>query len=481
MNRFIIIEDSDYWRQKMVRVALISFSDGRSRVHENLSHYIYKCEKSIAEKLEGSGEVKIINGSLIVNSNENAKKIALELRNQQPDVCILNIPVFAFPNYAAIAAKMLRIPLLAIAPQNGNYPGLGGLQAAVNYIRQIGMKCEKVWGNIESDDVLQKVMNFVRAGHAITQLQGQVYGLIGGRSIGMGSGAADQDRWMRVFGVDVDHVDQLEILRLAEEVNNEDAEKAVNWLEKYTNKVEYDGEKLSHDTLVEQIKHYIATKKIIRDRGYAFVGVKCHYELSEHYCTQCISAAFCNDPYDWEGKKEPMVFSCEADSDAALTMQVLKLISGKPALFMDFRHYDEKDKVFALCNCGACATWYAGQSDNPIDNLRKVTLSPVISKYNGVGCHVKYVAKEGPMTFARLCRDTENYKMQVFYGEFNEYPEEKMKETCDVWPHGYASIDNDPYDLINRYESNHIHAVSGNYIKELKIFCKLAGIEFDLL
>ena len=45
-----------------------------------------------------------------------------------------------------------------------------------------------------------------------------------------------------------------------------------------------------------------------------------------------------NDPYDWNGPKEPTVMACEADSDAALTMQILKLLTEDPVLFMDVRH-----------------------------------------------------------------------------------------------------------------------------------------------
>ena len=90
---------------------------------------------------------------------------------------------------------------------------------------------------------------------------------------------------------------------------------------------------LQPEKLQLQIRHYEAIKQIIREHHYDFVGVKCHYEMSRHYCTQCISAAFCNDPYDWDGPKEPVVYACEADCDAALTMQILKLLTHDPVIF----------------------------------------------------------------------------------------------------------------------------------------------------
>ena len=122
-------------------------------------------------------------------------------------------------------------------------------------------------------------------------------------------------------------------------------------------RIEYDDKKLTPEKLKQQIRHYEATKKIIEDRRLDFIGVKCHYEMSRHYCTQCLSAAFCNDPYDWDGPKEPVVCACEADSDAALTMQILHLLTNDPVVFMDVRHYDKDYDVMVFCNCGSQSTY----------------------------------------------------------------------------------------------------------------------------
>ena len=64
-----------------------------------------------------------------------------------------------------------------------------------------------------------------------------------------------------------------------------------------------------------------------------------------------------NDPYDWNGSKEPIVMACEADSDGALTMQILKLISGYPSVLLDIRSYDARNEIYVCCNCGALPSW----------------------------------------------------------------------------------------------------------------------------
>ena len=465
----------------MIRVGILSFSDGRQRVHESLASYIREQEVRIASALEKTGEVEIVAADEIVWHPELARSQSHAIAARQPDAVILNVPVFAFPNLPVIAASLQTVPCLAIAPVNGKLPGLGGVQAASNAIRQVGRQCEKVWGNIEDEPTLTGVMQFLRAAHAATALRGQVYGLIGGRSIGMLSGAVSPDLWLRVFGVDTDHVDQLDLIRRAELVGPGTTERALAWLSEHLGSIRYDGDKLTPDTLRMQINCYIALKEIVAERRFDFVGVKCHYDLSEYYVTQCLSAALCNDPYDWDGPKQPVVFSCEADSDGALTMQVMKLVSGLPALFFDFRHYDVQDNVFVFCNCGAMATWYAERNAEPAANLKSVHLCPIIPKYGGKGCHVQYIAKEGEMTLGRLSRTLDRYKFTIFRGEACWYPEAKLQDTCPVWPHAFVRVATDPARLVNAYDSNHVHGVYGDCVAELRNFCALKNIDCEVI
>ena len=62
--------------------------------------------------------------------------------------------------------------------------------------------------------------------------------------------------------------------------------------------------------------------------------------------------------------------------DGALTMQMLKLLSGDPVLFADVRHYHADKDVWDLCNSGQHATWYAARSADPAENLRPGPLLP---------------------------------------------------------------------------------------------------------
>jgi L-fucose isomerase len=462
----------------MIQLGLLSVSDERRSVHDDLSPYITACEEKIASALEATGEVHVVRGA-VINSPATARAEAAALARAGVTGVIFNVPIFSFPNLVLIAASLSRGPFLTVCQANPAYPGLVGLLAVTGMLNQMGIPCNRLWGDMASDEMVRSMLAFARSAHAVNTLRGQVFGLIGGRSIGMGTGAVDPGLWFQTFGVDVQHVDQLELLRCAPLVPDADVERAIGWLEINLGRINYDGDKLTPQTLREQVRWTCALKGLATERQLDFVGVKCHYELSAHYTTQCLGAAFLNDPYDWDGAKEPLVFSCEADGDAALTMQLLKLVSGRPSLFMDLRYYDKQENLFTFCNCGAMASWYAARSADPRENLRRTALSPIIPKYKGMGAHVHYVAKAGPLTCARLVRTGSAYRMQVFRADVVERPVEKTQETCAVWPHAYLRVQGSPEGLIAKYGSNHVHAVDGDYMPELERVCQHLAIGFE--
>ncbi len=71
--------------------------------------------------------------------------------------------------------------------------------------------------------------------------------------------------------------------------------------------IAYDGIGLTPEKLKLQIRSYYGLRKIIADRGLDFVGIKAHGDLTDRYITMDIAEAFLNDPYDFDGPKEPIV------------------------------------------------------------------------------------------------------------------------------------------------------------------------------
>jgi len=157
--------------------------------------------------------------------------------------------------------------------------------------------------------------------------------------MGMYTAVGRTDEWMAKFGIDVEEVDQWEIVRRAELVPASQARTGREWLEKYAAGVHYDGKKLTPEILERQVRSYYAVKEILDEGHIDFCGIKGQPELTGYFATADIAEAFLNDPYDFDGPKEPVICATEDDMDGALTMQIMHKITGTPVLFADVRHY----------------------------------------------------------------------------------------------------------------------------------------------
>jgi len=366
---------------KKPRIGVLGFSDGEPEVHEQLKGFVQEQMDTIVDALQESGQVEVVKSERLINSAALAKEEALQMAARDVDGTIFSYGVFSFPNFSAIAARNGTGPFLLAANLNPDWPGMVAMLASGGALHHLGIAHFRVTGDVNDSAVLEKYLTFCRCAGVASGLNGQKYGLIGGRSLGMYSATASMQQWQKQFGVDIEHVDQSEIVRLAAEVPEAQVEKAFKWLNDNIGEIKYDNVRLTEEKLKTQIRHYEATKQLIARNNFDFIGVKCHYEMSRHYCTQCLGQAFINDPYDWDGPKEPVVFACEADSDGALTMQILKMLTGDPVIFMDVRHYDRDHDVMVFCNCGSQSTWYAACSDDPAENLKAVTLYPCLEIY----------------------------------------------------------------------------------------------------
>jgi L-fucose isomerase len=205
--------------------------------------------------------------------------------------------------------------------------------------------------------------------------------------------------------------------------------------------------------------------------------------MTQYFATMDIVEAFLNDPYDWNGPKETHVCATEADMDAALTMQILKNLSGTPVLFADVRHYHADRDIWDLCNSGQHATWFAARSEDPAENMRYVHLYPEGFYFPAGGASIHHLAAEGEFTFARLTRLDGRYRMHVMRGSFERYDDETneqlMRQSTYEWPHAFARMDAGADEILSRYGSNHIHAIPGDHVEELRVICKLLDVDYD--
>ncbi len=464
----------------MATVGILTFSDGRPFVAEQVDALNQGFQDRLRHRLEQDGH-RVVAGEEIICTNEQAVREAKRLAATGCDCTIFNFAVWSFPHLPALASRFAPGPLLLFSNVNPEYPGLVGMLASAGALSQAGTPYARAYGAIEDDAVYATVRAFVRAASAVARLCGQTFGLVGGRPMGMYTTTADPAQWLKIFGVDVEHIDQGEIVRLAAEVPDSVVEPAFTWLTEHVGHIHYDGKQLTPDKLKTQIRATEAMKRLIREYRLDFSGIKGQPELTNNFCTMDVTEAFLNDPYDWDGPHEPHICATEADMDAALTMQILKHLAGTPALFADVRHYHADLGIWDLCNSGEHATYFAGRSFDPKDNLPQVHFYPEGFYFPAGGASVHHLAYPGDATFARLTRQDGRYRLAILRGEFVRYDRDKndelMKQTTLEWPHAFARFTCAAEEFIGRYASNHIHAVYGDWAAELRLVAGLLGVD----
>jgi L-fucose isomerase len=466
----------------MSRVGLLSVSDGRSAVHRDVESFAVSVEERIARVLAAAGH-DVVRASEVIWTNELAVRESRRVAYARPDLTIVNIPVWAFPHFTMLAARETPGPLALFSNLDPAFPGMVGMLAAGGGLDQVGRVHGRIWGDVEAPEVARRLDTHVRAGAAVTGLRGSTFGRIGGRPMGMYTAVSNPDQWLAKFGIDVEEIDQLELVRRAGLVERSRIAAGRRWLEEHTAGVHYDGAQLTPELLERQISSYHAMRELIEDRHLDFCGIKAQPELTDTFATMDVTEAFLNDPYDWEGPKESIVCSTEADMDAALTMRILSTLSGTPALFADVRHYHADLGIWDLCNSGQHATWFAARSDDPVDNLSRVHLYPEDFYFPAGGASVHHLAAPGEMTFARLSRLSGRYRLQVVKGAFETYDaaenERLMRASSYHWPHAFARLEVAADEFLSRFASNHIHAVPGDVVDELRVVCSLLDIDVD--
>lgn len=472
-------------------ISIVMMNDERPHVwslnNEENKQVVKKWADLIRQKIvnaDGS-KIEVIEASDTVRSIRHAQQLGEELVRKgckQIIMCynVWNFPYMVWPFINCFGSD---VPILSLSNNNGQYPGNVGLLATDGALRQTGRRTHRIVGDIEDPKTQNDVFDWIRASQAVTTIKNEVFGLYGGHSMGMETGFFHLTPTLKSLGCTTYQVDQLLLVKYAETIPDSEVEAGYEWLQKMLgDRILFDGKMLTPESLKMQLRIYLAMDKINKEEGFNFCGLKGQRELTEHVTLGDIAEMIMNDPYDWNGPKEPMVCATEADAYAAVTMQLLKYVSGGfPCLFMDVRLYHPELDIWDWCNSGNHSSWYAARSFDPAENYKKITLHPALEFYfKAGGASVEFNAAPGEMTFARMGLWNEKPFMVIVRGDIMDLPDEQRKEinaqTDPTWPHVHARLDCTFEDFLAVFPANHIQGVAGNKVRALNYLCEISGI-----
>jgi L-fucose isomerase len=454
-----------------IRLGVLAFSEPRDEMFiRHASRSEAACTEAIG--ILEQGGIAVISGGGLIRSTEDALKQAKYLRTQDVEGVLIYLLGWTYPKFIVLATRMLDLPCAVLAESAAST-----FFAVAGSLSQVGRYHKRIVGSLHEEGVLRKVLAFARASSAVARLKGQTYGYFGGRALGMYTVMGDLAQIHQLFGVDIEHVDQLEIVREAEKLPEERVETFMRWLEANIGEIQYDGTLVTREKIKLQLRGYLATKDLVQKHGFDFCGLKCQPELSDEWVNQCLTPTFLPDPMDAEGPKKSINCACEVDHDGALSMQILTLVSGGlPSMLMDLM-VDAPNHRARAFNCGGQCSWYAARSDRPAENLKKIQLRPHAQGKAG-GAALNYIVAPGRHTLARLTRRNLKYRMHILGCDF-VVPEKPWPR---LWSAGaymdWRSVDCERF--IQEFDANHIHCMVGDYVEELVDFCQMIGIDYEL-
>ncbi len=462
----------------------MTMSDGRQHIHDDMLETNLSYQKGLADALEKTGEIEVVTALRVVNSNTVAKEEGKRLLESGVEVTIFNYAIWCYPQFSVVAANFAPGPYVLFSNLHPSKCGMVGMLAASGSFRQLGLKHTRIWGSADDPEVLGKVVDYIKAAAAVKRLRGLTFGNFGGRPLGMYTTVANLEQWQKMFGIDIENIEQEDIVRAGNRVPAVKVENALAWLEARCGEIGYNGTNLTRDKLRTQIRSYYGLRNIISERGLDFIGIKAHGDVTENYVTMDVAEAFLNDPYDFDGPHEPIVAATEADMDGALTMQIFKHLTGSPVLFADVRHYDAENGIWYFSNSGTHATFFAGGSYDPDVNLKNVKLLPETVDYPAGGASVWHIARSGHVTLARLARNEGKYRLTIVPADFVRFGPETDAELSTVatpqWPVAFARLEVTADEFISRFPCNHIHGVYGDYVSQLVNVAEILGIEYEI-
>ncbi|HUU38417.1 MAG TPA: hypothetical protein VMW46_09480 [Candidatus Desulfaltia sp.] len=416
---------------------------------------------------------------------------------------------WAYPDFSVSPMWQLpaELPKLLLGSAIRDFPGSVGLFAAASGTAHVGIKTDRLF--IERfekhDDYSAALDAFLNQGgyhppypktikvevgesrrkkakKIKDKLSGSIYGAVGPRSMQMWNKISEAD-FLRYFGIAREGFDGLRLAKMAEKVPDKRAERAVDFLLRKGMDLRFGPnpkKQLTREMVVFQMKVYFALRELIEQFRLDFIGVQDQLDWIEHYPTTDLTLGLLNNRLRPESDGTTVVAATEADDTAALTMQLLKLISGgQPVGFNDFRYWDPAQGLYWFVNSGALAPFFAYGRNDSLSGSWSERQTPMYFKQGGGTCSV-VVRVPGVVTWARF--SYRNHKIYLAAGRgLTDVPSERQwkerSRKCNPeWPHWYLKLCGRVEWKLN---SNHPITVLGDYLADLKAVAEELGIPFE--
>ena len=248
-------------------------------------------------------------------------------------------------------------------------PGAVYLAAALAGHTQKGIPAFSIYGHdvqdsVEEDipeEVIEKLLQFTRAGIALATMQGKSYLSLGAVSMGIAGSVVKEDFFQEYLGMRNEYVDMSELNRRMEKgiYDHEEYDKALAWTkENCKENLNFNPHNKSREELDKQweivVKMAIICRDLmignpkLKDLGFGeealgfnaiAAGFQGQRQWTDYMPNGDFMEAILNSSFDWSGIRPPYMMATENDSLNGVSMLFGYLLTNQAQIFSDVRTY----------------------------------------------------------------------------------------------------------------------------------------------
>ncbi len=369
-------------RGYLPKVGIRPVIDGRREgVRESLEEQTMQMARSVADLITGNVRhscglpVECVIADTTIGGVSEAAKCAEKFSKEGVRVSLTVTPCWC---YGSETMDMDPHTPKAVWGFNGTErPGAVYLAATLAAHAQKGLPAFGVYGrdvqdaNDKSipDDVVSKLLRFIRAGIAVSTLRGASYLSMGSVSMGIAGSIVDHELFESYFGMRCESVDMVEFVRRMDRgiYDPMEYEKALKWVKaNCTEGRDINKPEKRHSREMKNSEWEMSVKMalIARDlmngnpklaelgwveesEGHNALsgGFQGQRQWTDHLPNGDFLEAILNSSFDWTGVRQPYIIATENDSLNGVSMLLMHLLTGTAQLFSDVRTYWSPDAI----------------------------------------------------------------------------------------------------------------------------------------
>ncbi|MCF7854508.1 MAG: hypothetical protein K9N51_06920 [Candidatus Pacebacteria bacterium] len=331
-------------------------------------------------------------------------------------------------------------------------------------LKEIGVPHRFVYGSHDNPNDLAQIVSYCRGASEKNRLNMSTFGVFGGRGMGQTCGVADPSQWMRVFGIDIDSRDTMNLVKTARAVTPAEIQEARAAIQPLFSVPIPEGEVEDRSVAL-----YLALKKLLREEGWEGYTIQSFPGFGDYYGATCFAQSLMLN--DGVGT------STLSDFNTLMSVKLLTDFSDDPVYYGDLQHIDKSTKEIKIIGDGACPPSLAGEV-----GPAKFAEHGIPTEGEAGGLSVDLVCKAGEGVLARMGRVKGEFEVvvarcSVFEPRAEEIESRRLECGIPFWPHAFLTAHCDIERLLQAWNNEYACLGYGPHLyDDILAFCELTGI-----